>query len=281
MKILIKFITNLGSLVLICTMIWLGWKYLGPVKPPVSDIRRQAAMKIMPQVVEDIRKNRGDIKTARFLHLANDPSDFVTSSLRQRLELAGTLDLGDRTLETKAETLLNLPIPVAGDLSQALEMAKNSKAQAVLFGTVNNFEEVQGGAVLNMELTLATLPEGRIVWTQRYASREASGILPKMELPASLAGEHSFFSRLFCWVLLVLLLPIFSIQFLRMMLRKKSNAANASMLALYTTLDALLAALLLTGSPSTWPVLLIFFGTIAAAFLYNVWIMSFALKLEE
>ncbi len=214
MRILIKFITNLGSLLLICAMIWLGWKYLGPVKPAVSELRRQVAIKNITQVIEDIRNNRKEIKTARLLHLANDPSDFITTLLRQRLELAGTLDLGDQTIQSKVKTLLNLPITAAADITQALEMTKHSKAQAMLFGTINNFEETRSGAILNMELTLARLPAGEILWSQEYTWKEAAGILPKMEMPETISGDHPFLSRLFCWVLLVLLLCSASIPLL-------------------------------------------------------------------
>ncbi len=252
MRVLIKCITNLGSLLLLCAMIWLGWKYPGPVKPPVSELRRQVAVKNITQVIEDIRNNRKEIKTARLLHLANDPSDFITTLLRQRLELAGTLDLGDQTIQTRVKTLLNLPLTAAADIGQALEMTKHSRAQTVLFGTIHSFEETRSGAILDMELTLARLPAGEILWSQRYNWQESAGILPKMEMPETISGGHLFLSRLFCWGLLVLLLPIFSIQFLRMMLCKRSNTANASMLGLYTAIDALLATLLLTGSPSSW-----------------------------
>ena len=79
----------------------------------------------------------------------------------------------------------------------------------------------------------------------------------------------------------MLLLPVFTIAFIRTMVRKDSNKTNAFVLGIYTVADALLAWLLIGAAiGSLWAVLLLIIG-VAAAFLYNTKIMTFAVRLEE
>jgi hypothetical protein len=78
----------------------------------------------------------------------------------------------------------------------------------------------------------------------------------------------------------VLLLPVLTINFLRAICRRQSNRANALALAGYTLVDALLAWLLVgAGLSSGWTVA-VFIIAVAAAFAYNVRMMTFAVKLE-
>lgn len=281
-SLLNKITGKVGSVVFIGALCWMGWQYLGPVKPAVSEPRKQAAVGAMPQVLEDLRANRGDIKTLRLVHLDGDPSDFITTTLRDKLDLSGLFTLDDRSLRTKLEMLLNLPVPSAASLDQALAQAAGSKAQAVLFGTVNRFEEGRDGAVLDMELALATRPEGRVVWTQRYNNRERAGMpLAVRAAEAAPAGGGPFLLRLMGWLVFALLLPVFSVQFLRTMLRRQDNRVTAAMLALYTGVDALMAVLFLTGLPASWAGAAALLIPCAAAFLYNARIMSHLMKLEQ
>ena len=61
----------------------------------------------------------------------------------------------------------------------------------------------------------------------------------------------------------------------------RSNGANASLLIIYSIADVILAYLLVGAAlTSVWSVV-IFILAVVAAFLYNVRIMTFALKLEE
>jgi hypothetical protein len=76
------------------------------------------------------------------------------------------------------------------------------------------------------------------------------------------------------------LLPVFTIAFIRTMVRKQSNLSNAFVLAVYTAAGALLACLAgVSDFSSGWRIA--FFVLLAGcAFAYNVAIMSFALRLE-
>ena len=86
--------------------------------------------------------------------------------------------------------------------------------------------------------------------------------------------------RFLAWSLIVLLLPVFTIGFIRGMVRRESNAANAVTLAIYTGVDAILAYLLLVRGLSAWGPVLAWLGAVGAASLYNLYVMSFAVRLE-
>jgi hypothetical protein len=83
------------------------------------------------------------------------------------------------------------------------------------------------------------------------------------------------------WAVLVLLLPVFSITFIRTMVRKSSNRINAFVLAIYTAVDAILAWLMVGASLVGGGAIVAFVGGVAVAAAYNVFVMTFALRLEE
>ena len=78
----------------------------------------------------------------------------------------------------------------------------------------------------------------------------------------------------------MLLLPVFSIGFIRSMVSKNSNSTNAFVLGVYTLADGLLAWLMVGASVTSMWTGLILLAAIAIALAYNVRIMTFALKLE-
>jgi FtsH-binding integral membrane protein len=86
--------------------------------------------------------------------------------------------------------------------------------------------------------------------------------------------------RFLSWVVIVLLLPVFTIAFIRAMVRKESNRVNAFTLSVYTAVDALRAYLLLGAALTGWFSVLLFIIAVGAALAYNFYIMNFALRLE-
>ena len=89
-----------------------------------------------------------------------------------------------------------------------------------------------------------------------------------------------WFQRFLGWLIVVLLLPVFTLGFIRAMIRKGSNKANLFVLSIYTVADVVLAWLMVGAALHSWWTVLPFIAAVAAAFAYNVRIMTFALKLE-
>ncbi len=274
-----KAFTSIGSISLAMWLFWLGWTHLGPRKPEVGPLRQQVAEQVVPRAVEDIRLGRQEVRSAALLHLANDPSDFVTDRLRDAIEAAGVLDLRDRTFMAKVRNVLHLRQSAHGDLESALARGKALGVEAVLFGRVERFESSPRGAQLDLELTLATVANRQVVFTKRYSKDMATGLLSHPAVQEQMRAVRPS-QRFLAWVVIVLLLPVFTIAFIRAMVRKESNRVNAFTLAIYTAVDALLAYLLVGAALIGWLSVLLFIIAVGAALAYNFFIMNFALRLE-
>ena len=87
--------------------------------------------------------------------------------------------------------------------------------------------------------------------------------------------------RVLGWLVIVpLLWTVFTITFIRAMVRKESNRVNAFTLTVYAVVDALLAYLLLGAALTGWLSVLLFIVAVGAALAYNFRVMNFALRLE-
>ena len=274
-----KAFSSIGSIGLALWLFGLGWVHLGPRKPEVGPMRRQVAEQVVPQAVEDIRLGRQEVRAAALLHLSNDPSDFVTDLLRDSIEKAGVLDLPDRSFLEKARNLLRLRQPFYDDLDSAVARGKALGAAAVLFGRVERFESGPKGAQFDLDLTLASVDDGKVVFTKRYSRDIAPGLFSNPVVQEQMQAIKPA-RRFLGWVVIVLLLPVFSIAFIRAMVRKESNRVNAFTLTVYTVVDALLAYLLLGAALTGWLSVLLFIVAVGAALAYNFRVMNFALRLE-
>jgi hypothetical protein len=272
-------LSKIGAIVMIGYVAWMGWQYLGPRKPEIGPVRKEMVDRLVPAITEDLRASRGIIREAVLLHFGNDPTDYFTNALRQGIEHAGVLDLRDRTVGEKLWDLLSLRHRPYETLSGSLQRGSARNAQAVLFGTVGALESTRRGSAIDVEVNLADVESGQIVFTKRYQKATSSLAL----LPATVQQEvknFPWFQRLLGWAILVLLLPVFTIAFIRTMVRKESNKTNAFVLSIYTLVDAILAYLLVGAALTSWFTVMLFVVTVVAAFLYNIKVMSFALRLE-
>ncbi len=276
----LSLLSRLGAVALIGYIAWLGWENLGPRKPEIGPVRQELADKVIPNIVEDIRTSRGNIRQAALIHFNNDPTDYFTNTLRSTIEQRGVLDLRDRTVMEKARNLLNLRHPAHDGPDGAIAQGRALDTQGVLSGTIEAFESYPGGSKIDVEVYLVDVASGRTVFTKRY-STEASPTASVTAAMQEAAQSFPWFQRLFGWLIAVLLLPVFTIAFIRAMVRKGSNKSNAFVLAIYTMVDAMLAWLLVGAALNSWFPVVIFVAAVAVAFLYNIRIMTFALRLEE
>jgi hypothetical protein len=266
-----------GTVALIVFLLWQGWDYFGPQKPHVPEERQEFAESIFVDVRDDLAANRGAIGSIAVLHLVNDPSDFVTDRLRTVVEEAGIFDLRDRTLGEKFRNALRFRHRCYGEADEAIEEGRERGVDGVLFGAVESFEADSEGTRLEMVISLADVSAGRVVFTQRYTKTDGAGLEPVQKA----VRKIGWFKRFLAWAIIVLLLPVFSIAFLRSIVRRRSNKSNAFTLGLYTFVGAALAYLLLGFTLVGFFSILLFLIIVAAVFFYNAAMMSFALRLEE
>jgi len=276
----LKLLSRAGTIGLVGYIAWTAWSYLGPRKPEIGPVRRAFADTLIPTIVDDLRDSRGDIRQAALLHFENDPTDYFTNQFRTAVEHSGILDLRDRTVGEKLTDIANMRHRTYGQLKAALARGRELGVPAVLFGTIHTFEARRGGAAIDVEVHLAEVPTGKLVFSRRYQKEAGPADLAAANIEQK-AKSFPWFQRLFGWLIAVLLLPVFTISFIRAMVRKESNKTNAFVLGIYTLVDALLAYLLVGAALSSWFTILVFILAVAAAFAYNIRIMTFALRLEE
>ena len=266
--------------ILVATPLMLWW-WLGPEKPSCDSARQLAARSAIAQVAERIRTERGDIRRAAVLHIANDPSDYVTLSLRSRLAEGGLLDLDGTPPSEKIRNLLNLRNEGQFDVEKAIEYGKSHGLDAVIIGVLDEFETVKGKAVLKGQLKFVRISKGDVV--DIPFSDDASGGGSAAEIAKAVAsgaaGEEtaslSLTTRILLLSLSIFLLPILAFPFLKMAMSKDSNVAAATALVILLAIDGFIISAAL-GTSGTFCGLSVFLIVFAAAFGYDLFMLSYA-----
>ncbi len=291
-------ITTIISILFVFYVCYLLWMSLGPVKPTLNYVRRCMADLAVNQMLEEIRKNRGDIRSVELLHFANDPTDYFSNALRMKLNTTGILNVEDVSFVEKLRNKMNLRNRGCASFEEALKCADSDAVDGVLWGELETFESHQAGVALTGAWQLVDVKTKNVVYAGMLSFDTAKtaalnkvmdkGILQVEDSSGDLCNFFQYTASFVPWhvrflgfVLLTLLLPIVTITFVRTMVAKRSNKVNAFMLGIYTLIDAIFAFFMIGGAfCSSWVVFL-FLIAVALAFIYNVSLMNFALKLES
>ncbi len=279
----------IANIVFVLYMCYLAWICLGPTKPVLDAARMRVADKMVTQMVEDIRNHRGDVRSAELLHFANDPTDYFSNALRHQLVTNGILDVPDRSMWSKLCARLNLREDTCDTIHEALEEVDPDDVDGVLWGKLDRFETFNGGVLLNGEWYLLDAKAGSVLYSGTLAMdttsplKQAIADATKMDggLLESTAHLIPWYIRLLGFILSTLLLPIVTIAFIRTMVAKRSNKVNAFLLGTYTAIDAILAFFMIGGAFVNGWTTMLFLAATAFAFIYNLILMNFALKLES
>ena len=263
--------------ILVATPLMLWW-WLGPEKPSCDSARQLAARSAIAQVAERIRAERGDVRRAAVLHLANDPSDYVTLSLRSRLAEGGLLDLDGTPPSEKIRNLLNLRNEGLFDVEKAIEYGKSHGLDAVLTGALDEFETVKDKAVLKGQLKFVRISKGDVVDIPFSDAASGGGSVAEIAKVVAGSGESpslSLTTRILLLSLSIFLLPILAFPFLRMAMSKDSNVAAATALIILLAIDGFIISAAL-GTSGTFCGLAVFLIVFAAAFGYDLFMLSYA-----
>ncbi|MGC9261358.1 MAG: hypothetical protein ACP5I8_14930 [Phycisphaerae bacterium] len=269
---------RIGAIALMLNLAWQAWDNFGPHRPEVSALRAQMVKNVLPSMVADLQRAGKRFRHVELLHLQNDPSGYVTNQLRSALGQSGIFDLQPRTFIARLEGAFGIARPGVGDAATAMRDAQGQNA--VIFGTVRRFYSAGDSGRLDLSLNLADIATGHVVFSRRYQETHS----PTEILPVGTTAGLSLAARLrrlLGWLITILLLPVFTIGFLRATVRKKSNRANAFAMGVYTAVDAGLAILFMGISFSSWLAMAFLILAVTAAAAYNVAIMTFSLRLEE
>ncbi len=277
-----------GVFVFVFALLGLGWCLLGPSKPTVDANRRAIADAAIVKTLDAVHNQRAAIRQVAVLHFINDPTDHLTKSLRNRLNASGLLTVEDVPFIERLNNLLSLRNDGVYSLDEALDYGKKNRLDGVLIGKIDIFESYRNGARLIGQIDMVDVKAGRVVFSVALNEDLSSSLSARMKgalaTSSDETGEMSFtpwYWRVFTFILIVLLLPIFTIVFIRTMVAKKSNGANAFVLAVYTAIDLVFAWMMVGGSFASSIQIWLFVAAGIGAFLYNVRIMTFALRLED
>jgi hypothetical protein len=269
--------TRGGTVAFIFLVCWWAYDYFGPRKQVLAEECRAAANEVIPTIVDDLARNRGDIRSLAVLQFDNDPTDFVTATLYERLGPSGAFDLQDRTLGEKAREAARFQHPSFGDAASAIEEGRAREVDGVVFGVVRELSIVDGDATVDLQVNLADVRTGTTIFSSAYTRADAVSSSSSPEV----IRRISWWKRFLMWTVAILMLPVFTIAFLRTMVAKQSNASNALVLTLYTFVAVVLAILLIGFNFSSLWSLLALALCAGAAFIYNVFMMTCALRMEE
>ena len=273
-------LTKLGSLALVVYVAWLAWENLGPRKPEIGPVRKQVADEEIAKIVEDLRGSQKATPQVALLHFANDPSDYFTDTLRSSIEQSGTLDIVDRSAGEKLRNVLRLRQLSYASKEDAAAFGKKRGVNGVLFGRIQQFESFSGGAKIEVEVTLIDSASGDVIFAKRYSKDTSLAAVAGPAIKEEVE-KVPWVTRGLAWLVVVLLLPVFTISFIRAMVRKESNRLNGFTLAVYTVVDAILAFLLVGAALTAVVPVVIFMGAAGCALAYNVHVMGWALRLEK
>lgn len=287
-------IPKVGMTLFVVYVCCMGWMKLGPRKPMPDTARMKAADRAVERIVDSIRQNRGDVRSVALCHFANDASDYFSHRLRERIEKSNVLDLTDFDFAEKLRTLLNVRNRGVANATDALSSIQGEEVDGVLWGSIERFESAKGGGGATLTGEWQLMDKGGAVVCGGAIQREdgESGIVETFTNAIDDLGKSTdgveivastipWYMRLLGFVLLVLLLPVVTISFVRTMVAKRSNKVNVFVLGVYTAIDVILAFFMVGGTIGSFAAVVVFLAASLSALLYNVSLMSFALRLES
>ena len=266
--------------------------------PEIDNTRKEAVIMGVSQMVTDIRSNAkdSDPKTIAVAHFAYDPSDYVTEHVREALDRQGRFQVVKRPIWDRFCRLVGRINDGAATREQAIKNAGGDGVEGILWGRVGRLENEQGGATFTGDYELFDLRSGRPTYSGKiHTSTSPARLGSQLGFPGAAPAEEAepraddgrdaygipWHVRLLLFLVVMLLLPVMTIAFIRTMVAKKSNGVNAFVLGIYTSVDLILAFFAVGGSLSSAFSVALFALASIVAFLYNVKIMSFAVRLEE
>ena len=280
------FLLRIASILLIVYVLWTGWTQFGPQKPRADAIRTAAASVAADHISDALRENRQDIKSLTLLNFADEPTNLISDGLRERLSSAGTFLLAERSFFDKVKRRLNLSQSTTAEPETTLRLGKRNKTDGVLYGTVHQYETVKGRAMIHIDYYLVDCRTGETVYSGEYDNRtettSLSATIPMMPDFASVVPVGgSWLLRFFGWLLIILLLPVFTINFLIAMTEKRSNRINAFVLITYTCIGAILAWLMISPNWESYLSFVLLGLLCLGALWYNVQMMTFAVRQNQ
>ena len=265
-----------GRMPLILVLAFMLFSQLGPRRPELPGAMRQSVDEQITAAMDDVAAKATATHVGRLavLYLNRDDSDYATSEIRRQLFSRGIAIQPDRTLGEKVRDLIGIGQHPTSTVEEAIAEGKRLDLDAVIFGTLD-----VNGSTARLDLRFADIRSGISQPVIIPAPPAQQALTSAVSSPGQSDVELHVVRRCIIWAIVALLLPIFTVGFLREVVQKESNRRNLFALIIYTAVDVLLLWLLLESNSLTWQLGWIVVGGIAV-FFYNVSIMTWALKME-
>lgn len=268
--------------------------------PEIDESRKKVARAGILRMIADIRyhteiryhtDDEGPKKIA-VVHFSNDPSDFVTETVRYAAGKQGGFSVVKSSFADRFCKMVGRVNEGVSTREQAIHETQGDGVDGVLWGRVNRLENERDGATFTGDYELYDLRREQPVYSGKIRQSTVPGRFEAAQNMPRTAGNYlisldshvsgmPWYIRFLLFVVAVLLLPVVTISFIRTMVAKKSNGINAFVLGIYTTVDLILAFFMVGGSLSSFFYVVVFLLAGVLAFLYNVKIMTFAVRLGE
>lgn len=285
---------RIGLIVFAAICLWLVGRALMTPLPEPDEARREVADQGIAQIVANLRANAGDLHRVELLHFENDPSSYVSDALRGKLQEQGGFTLREPRFRDKVAKLFGIVNDGYGSRESAVKEVDGKNVDAVVWGRVDRLENERNGATFIGDYELYDLKRSRVAYQGKIATTTVPGkvlpggnVTPKSAnylteggFGAQMASYTPWYIRFLWFVVVTLMLPVFTVSYIRMMVAKKSNRVNALTLGVYTVVDLILAFFMIGGSFNGLFSVLLFLAASLVAFAYNVAFMTFALRLE-
>lgn len=271
---------------------YFAWICFGPEKFEPSPSREKATERIVSQMMLKIRENRGEMKTALLPNFEGDKTGYFSDCLRSKIEHSGILEVKEKAITDKIRTRLNLKLAERPSLEVVLKSAREDGVDCILWGDLARFEEVNGGVMIKGEWKLVRCSDESAVYHDTFEYDTITSTVAKIkqsvnELATDTGAAAGPFTRI-AWqirvlgyLIVTLLIPVGTFAFIRAMVKRRSNGTNAFMLGIYTVIDMVFAFFMIGGAFVSTAAVAIFIAASLFALIYNVMMMSFAVKLEE
>ncbi len=285
--------TKAGAVIMVAVLLAQGYFLIRVGQPELDPLRAKAADNVVEKAAEAVAGSAGEGWSAKYVKVARlsaDPNDELRGRLETALQARTNCSIVNDTvfsdfrnqLLSKAARLGVLSVPradswksqpIAG-LEEALTLARDTGADYVVFGAVEDFRKEQESAPTRLRLRVAEAATASCVFDEVFSAGTASAIFADYAGDGDGNGLTRTGLKFLGWALFVALLPMATASFWQSLLEYESNLLNALCLIFLASVATLLGwALLRFGRPTMWETVALFLGFMTAI-TWNLFVLN-------
>jgi hypothetical protein len=274
-----KFIAKVLIVVLVVFGVFLAYRYFTTEGPPEElDYFREHVINLAAQGLTTAVS--GTKENPRRILMAGDPKNRVRYVIKTYLEKSGKVEVLPPEFAEDAETSVKdwffsavrgFVKPEEAKVAQAL--AEQSKAEAILFTKIEEFNDTPEETSLEINFELQESKTGKVLNTGMVGGSLAKSIFSLTYLRLWM-WSSSRWVRGLLWFLVTIFVPLVTYKLAWAVLAQQRNDYNAMLIAGYTIVDVLLAWILLGFSVSGFIAFSLFVMALLGSAAWNFLILD-------